>query len=470
MLSVSDKIENCDKNMILVFQNDLFKCEVLSEKNQEFIRNIMLKNGFTGKSGERLDINIIENDQIKMLSVIGFGQKERFEEDELREILFKELLKEKGKILIYTEEEKLENTKVIAEVLYNVNFDYDELKKEKKDKLEVILYQKEKSEDIEEIIAINDLTNMVRNLVEMPANILTPEKMAEIAQKIGEEYGIEVEVFDDKEIEKRGMNLIMAVGGSSKYKPRFIIMRYLGNKETSDVIGVVGKGITFDAGGLCLKPASSMNEKIDMAGGATVIGAIAAVAKNRLKKNVIGVIPACENIVSSSSYKVGDVIKGLNGNSIEITNTDAEGRLILADALTYIKEYEKVTEIIDVATLTGANVLALGEQVTAVYSNDDKNYMLFEKEAKKHGEKVWRMPLFTHYKDSLKSKVADFKNTGDRKGGANSAAKFLEIFVDGLPWIHLDLSAAYDTGIKWMKKGASGIGTKSIYSYIKNKQ
>lgn len=159
----------------------------------------------------------------------------------------------------------------------------------------------------------------------------------------------------------------------------------------------------------------------------------------------------------------------MNGNTIEITNTDAEGRLILADALTYIKEYEKVTEIIDIATLTGANVVALGEQVTAVYSNNDKNYILFEKAAKKHGEKIWRMPLFDHYKDSLKSKVADFKNTGDRKGGANSAAKFLEIFVDGLPWIHLDLSAAYDTGIKWMKKGASGIGTKSIYSYIKNK-
>ena len=280
-----------------------------------------------------------------------------------------------------------------------------------------------------------------------------------------------MEILDEKEIEKLGMNLLLAVGRASITKPRLIVMRYLNEKDSAEKIGLVGKGLTYDTGGLCIKPADSMLEmKSDMAGAASVIGAMCAIAKGKVKKNVVAIVPACENAINENAYRPGDIIKSMNGKTVEIINTDAEGRLALADALTYAVRNEKVTEIVNLATLTGAILVSLGTITTGVFSNSDEKYAMIEKSSKLYGEKVWRMPIFDEYSELLKSTVADIKHTGGRMGGSITAAKFLEVFVEGLPWIHMDIAGtAFNSGIKWLKKGATGVGVKTLYSYVKNR-
>ena len=315
------------------------------------------------------------------------------------------------------------------------------------------------------------MPDVTRNLVDLPANIINPITLAERTVELGKEFGFEVEVLDDNKIQELGMNLLYSVGKASVTKPRLIVMRYFGDRDSKDIMGLVGKGLTYDTGGLCIKPADSMmNMKDDMTGGATVIGAMCAIAKNRLKKNVVAVVPACENAINGNSYRPGDIIKSMNGKYVEIINTDAEGRLALADAITYIVRNEKVSEIIDVATLTGAMMVALGTFTTGVFSNRDEVYSLLEKSCSKYGERIWRMPLDEEFAEDLKSDVADLKHMGARWGGAISAAKFLEIFAEGTPWTHMDIAGtAYNNSSKWYKKGASGVHVRGLYEYCKNR-
>ncbi len=267
------------------------------------------------------------------------------------------------------------------------------------------------------------------------------------------------------------MNLLLAVGRASITKPRLIVMRYLNGKDKNERIGLIGKGLTYDTGGLCIKPADSMFEmKSDMAGAASVIGAMCAIAAGKVERDVIAIVPACENAINENAYRPGDIIKSMNGKTVEIINTDAEGRLALADAITYAVRNEKVTEIVDIATLTGAIMVALGSLTTGVFSNCDEKYNMIEKASKIHGEKVWRMPLFEEYAEQLKSTVADVKHTGGRMGGSVTAAKFLEGFAEGLPWIHMDIAGtSFNSSVKWLKKGATGVGVKALYSYVKNR-
>lgn len=457
------------KNIILTYEDEISICDCISEKNKNLIEDLIKKREFTGKSGEKLEVSFYENEFLITMVFLGVGKREEFNEEKYRVMLYNFLSGEKGKLLMSSKNEELLDENLICNVLYNVNYNFDIFKEEKGKKLNLDIYKEKELSNLEEIISINEITNRIKELIDLPANILTPSKFAEKALNLGNEYGIEVEIFDEKDIEKMGMNLLLNVGKSSINPPRVVVMRYLGDKKSDEKIGLVGKGLTFDAGGLCLKSSTGMFEKCDMAGAATVLGAILCVAKNEIKKNVVAVMPLCENLISDRSYKPGDIIKAMNGKYIEIINTDAEGRLALADAITYIKEREKVSEIVDAATLTGAMAVALGTKVTAVFSNNDKMFELFEKASKKYGEQIWRMPLYDVYKESLKSEVADFKNTGERYGGGVSAAKFLEIFSGDTPWMHLDLTTAFDSGIKWMKKGASGIGTKPLYEYIKNR-
>ena len=472
MFKVINKIEkNYELNVVLCFEGRVNICEHISSTNKELIEKLMNKKKFTGKKGETLKVEFLEGTQLISMIFVGMGKDDEYTLDVYREVIFDVLSKEKGSVLISAEDERLLDYNVLGEIVSNVNYNFDTFKEKKAETLEVELFISGEEKDFSETIFLGEATDIARDLVDQPANIVNPETLAKKAVELGEKYGFEVEILDEKEIEKLGMNLLLAVGRASITKSRLIVMRYLNEKDSAEKIGLVGKGLTYDTGGLCIKPADSMLEmKSDMAGAASVIGAMCAIAKGKVKKNIVAIVPACENAINENAYRPGDIIKSMNGKTVEIINTDAEGRLALADALTYAVRNEKVTEIVDLATLTGAILVSLGTITTGVFSNSDEKYAMLEKSSKLHGEKVWRMPIFDEYSELLKSTVADIKHTGGRMGGSITAAKFLEVFVEGLPWIHMDIAGtAFNSGIKWLKKGATGVGVKTLYSYVKNR-
>ena len=320
---------------------------------------------------------------------------------------------------------------------------------------------------------IADAVIMARNLVNEPASSLTPSSLAQIAQEMASESGLECKILGKKECEKKKMFLFLAVSQGSEQAPQFIHLKYRpkGKEKPKYKIVLVGKGVTFDSGGLSLKPSASMVDmKGDMAGAATVLGVMQAISALGLKNcEVHGIIAAAENIISGSAYRVSDIFTGMAGKSVEIINTDAEGRLTLADALTYALKLSP-GEIIDVATLTGACVVALGPHMAGIMGNDLALVEKFLACARKAGEEVWHLPLPERLKEQLKSPVADLKNVGDRWGGALTAGLFLKEFVNNVPWIHLDIAGPAFADKAWghISKGGTGFGVASIVEYLLN--
>jgi leucyl aminopeptidase len=292
---------------------------------------------------------------------------------------------------------------------------------------------------------------LARECANRPGNHATPSFLASEAKKLGKQFGLEVDVHDRKAIEKIGMGSFLAVAQGSDEPPRFIVLRYQGAAATRAPIVLVGKGITFDSGGISLKPGADMDEmKFDMGGAASVLGTMRAIAELKPRINVVGLIVACENMPSGRALKPGDVIQSLSGQTIEVLNTDAEGRLILCDALTYAERY-KPAAVVDIATLTGACVVALGHHNSGLFTADDK---LAEQllAASRHAlDPAWRMPLDEEYDEGLKSHFADMANIGSRAGGAITAAMFLKRFTAKYPWAHLDIA-----GTAWKSGAAKG--------------
>jgi leucyl aminopeptidase len=306
--------------------------------------------------------------------------------------------------------------------------------------------------------------NRARELQNLPANELTPEALAARAREIaaGDER-FEIEVLDREAIAARGMGGLVAVSQGSATEPRLIALRYRGGN--GPVTGLVGKGVTFDSGGISIKPAAGMHEmKMDMSGGAAVLEALAAIAELGLALDLVAAIPATENLPSGTSIKPGDIITQLNGKTVEVNNTDAEGRLILADALTYCIRELGAERVVDVATLTGAVVIALGSTYAGLISNDDDWAEAVRVAAERSGELAWRLPLHPEYKQLTKGTVADLTNSAaKRKASTIYAGSFLEEFVDGVPWAHLDIAGtAWDTGREYVGKGATGFGTRLL--------
>lgn len=313
-----------------------------------------------------------------------------------------------------------------------------------------------------------------RNLVNAPSNLLTPEKMVfrtkEFFRELLEEGAVEIEILDEKQIELLGMEAFLAVGMTSGHMPRLIVIRYKGNPTSKELTALVGKGVTCDTGGYCLKSASSLpGVKGDNGGGAAVIGAIYALAKNKSICNAVAVIPACENRISREGFIPGDVIGSMSGKTIEIGNTDAEGRLILADAVTYAIQKEHADRIVNIATLTGAVAAMFGFYTAGTLASDDKFYLEFEAAAKQAGEQYWRLPIFEEYKRMLESSMADISNTSNNGCGCITAGLFIEAFTQKLPWIHIDIA-----GTAWVNspqyafetKGATGAGAASLYHLL----
>ncbi|MBW3552472.1 MAG: leucyl aminopeptidase [Gemmatimonadetes bacterium] len=323
--------------------------------------------------------------------------------------------------------------------------------------------------DVGRIVA--EAENLARELASKPGNIATPTHLAEVARSIAAEGGMEITVFDRAAMEKEGMRGIVAVAAGTEEEPQFIAMEYRGGAEGAPPVVLVGKGVTFDTGGISIKPAQKMEEmKYDMSGAAAVLGTMQAVARLRPRINVVALIPATENLLSGRATKPGDVIRMYSGKTVEVINTDAEGRLILADALAYAQRYEPAA-MIDAATLTGAVVIGLGHEAIGLMGNDGDLMDHVRAVGERTGERCWPLPLWDEFRKQIDSDVADIKNTGGRPAGTITAGWFLKEFVGDVPWVHLDIAGtAYrDEPMSYLRKGPTGIPTRLFIEWIRDR-
>jgi len=315
-------------------------------------------------------------------------------------------------------------------------------------------------------------TSLARDLQNAPSNEIYPETLAHHVQETAYKHGFKTTVFDQRKIETLKMGGILAVSKGSNHPPRFIILEHNPGKVKSGTVVLVGKGVTFDSGGISIKPAANMGEmKMDMSGAAAVIGAFQALADLQLPVHVVGLIPAVENMPSGTAMKPGDIVRHYSGKTSEVDNTDAEGRLILADALGYASHY-KPDVVIDLATLTGACVVALGHLATGMMGNDQETMDAITIAGETTYERVWQLPLFDEYEKMIKSDVADVKNTGGRWGGAITAGWFLKNFIGDYKWVHLDIAgtAILEEKMDYAPKGGSGVGVRLLIEFLKNRK
>ncbi|TGY40224.1 leucyl aminopeptidase [Clostridium sartagoforme] len=476
-----------DALVIYLLENNLKVSNEDLNKNISFAED---KGLFKGKSGESYSFTRTVNDTIQTVLLVGLGKEEDINLDKVREATGKAIkkLKELGITNIFlrvphTEAIKLEELiKAMATSAELANYTFNKYKTDAKEEKELNVSisrcgVKEATKEIED--AINEGVEVAkgiiiaRNLVNEPSNVIYPETLAEAAVNAGKESGFEVEVHGVEKIKALKMEAFYNVAKGSVKEPKLIVMRYFGDEDNKEnVLGLVGKGLTYDSGGYSIKPTTGMVDmKSDMGGAASVIGALSVIAKRGLKLNVIAVIAACENLISGDAYKPGEVIGSMAGKTIEVVNTDAEGRLTLVDAVHYIITEEKVNEVIDLATLTGAALVALGETTTAVVTNNEGFFNELKSASEYTGDNMWQLPTFDDYKELIKSDIADLKNSGGRFAGTITAGLFIEAFVQDKPWLHLDIA-----GTAWTSKnsnlgvkGGTGAPVHTLYELAKRR-
>jgi leucyl aminopeptidase len=437
-------------------------------------------------TGKMLETTLLHKPQglkTKRLLFIGGGKATKFSSAELRKLAGAAVRGLKAKDLksfvLVAPAGVDEAAKSIVEGAIVANFDADYYRSDRKDqKIDELTIvtpkganQRSWTNGIERGRVIGESQNFTRDLVNEPGNRMTPTIMADRAKAMCEETGLACEIYGPDKIKALKMGAFWSVSQGSDEEPRLIVMRYEPERAPKKrVLGLVGKGITFDSGGISIKPGEGMEKmKYDMAGGAAMIGAMRAIALLKPNLRVIGIVCASENMPSGKAQKPGDVQVAMSGKTIEIINTDAEGRLVLADGLHYAKELG-CTHLIDAATLTGAVVVALGMINVGVFSNDDDFYNRFNQSLARSGEKMWRLPAEDEYKDMIKSDIADIKNTGGRWGGATTAAMFLKEFVGDTPWMHLDIAgtAWMEDAKPWIAKGPSGVPVRSLVEFAQD--
>ncbi|HXE91204.1 MAG TPA: leucyl aminopeptidase [Terriglobales bacterium] len=372
--------------------------------------------------------------------------------------------------------------RALAEGAFIGDFDPDTYKSDRKDQrveeFTVVAPAASGRDTLEAALAqgriIGESQNFTRELVNEPGNRMTPTMLAARARKMAEEVAsphLTCETFSTDKIKELNMGAFWSVAQGSEEPPALIVLRYTPpNAPEKPVLGLVGKGITFDSGGISIKPSDGMEKmKYDMAGGAAMLGAMRAIAQLKLNVRVIAIVCATENMPSGKAQKPGDVQIAMSGKSIEIINTDAEGRLVLADGLTYARRLG-CTHLVDAATLTGACVVALGYINAGIFASDDDIYARFRQASERAGEKMWRLPLDDEYRDSIKSSIADIMNSGGRWGGAVTAAMFLKEFAEDTPWVHLDIAgvAWLEEQKPWIAKGPSGVAVRSLVEFVKS--
>lgn len=435
---------------------------------------------FKGGEGEHL---LVYGDfgAEKRALLLGLGKEENASEETLRRT-FAEAInlcrkKKYSNVTIFTPTmaRKKEHMKAFFEGVLLANYSFSYATSKDRDFLVKVInfvgLDKTACKLYNRVKNVCDAVCFTRDLANTNADDMYPEKIGEIGQALAKEFkSVSCKVLDRKALEKNKLGLLIAVGKGSAKDPTLVILEYKGKPSSKENFAVVGKGLTFDAGGLNLKPTGSIETmRFDMSGGAAVLGIIKAAALLKLPVNIIGVIPSAENAIGSHSYKPGDTYTSYSGKTVEISNTDAEGRLILADALSYLQKNFKPSYIVDLATLTGAIVVALGRGVSGFFANDEKLAKAVKEAGQKSGELVWQLPLFEDYKEYLKSDIADIKNSASgREGGSITAALFLREFINNVPWVHVDIAGTcdlpkpkfYNTSV------ATGVGVRLVISLL----
>ncbi len=439
-----------------------------------YLAGILSRGDMDGKLGSTLLLHQVPNVRSERVLLVGLGKEEEFREKQYREAVRAAVKALQGTgvtdAAVYLAEApvqgrdaawRAEQAVVVAgDTLYR----FDRLKSKKDEakrplrKLSVAVATSSDAAAGKAAVArgqaIAEGVALAKDLGNLPGNICTPTYLAEQAVDLAKAHGLEVEVLEQKQMEKLGMGALLSVAKGSEQPPRFIVLRYRGGKKKEPPVVLVGKGITFDAGGISLKPPADMDEmKYDMGGAAAVLGTLKATALLGLPLNVVGLIPTCENLPSGRANKPGDIVTSMSGLTIEVLNTDAEGRLILCDALTYAERFEPAA-VVDVATLTGACVIALGNVVSGLLANDDGLARELQQAGEAAYDRCWQLPLLEEYREQLKSNFADLANIGGRSAGTITAAAFLARFAEKYPWAHLDIA-----GTAWLsgkEKGGTG--------------
>ncbi len=451
--------EICDVLIINKFEGKATSSDLVNKYAPE---------SFTGKKGEIFIIHTRGEQPALQILAIGLGEEEKVDNNVIREQVAKAVrkcaqIKAKTVAIDFTTEYNYGAPAVLG--AYIANYYFDKYKTKKEHRINEIYLSNVDRALVEKAVIIAESMKLTRNLANEPAAFATPSKLAEIA--LGLE-GIQTEILNQAKCEELGMGAYLAVAKGSVEPPKFIHMKYV-SQNPKKRIAIIGKGLCFDSGGLDIKPASSMlNMKDDMSGAACILGVMKALAKLQPEVEVHGIIAACENMPSGSSYKPGDILTAMNGKTIEVDNTDAEGRLTLADALCYACKLD-VEEVIDIATLTGACMVALGSVASGIMGNNDEFVKEIIKTGEIVGEKYWQLPMWQEYRDNMNSDVADMKNTGTRYGGASAAGMFLKEFVtDNVKWAHLDVAgtAFLEKPQKEFSKGACAVGVRTILKYI----
>ena len=444
---------------------------------QQAAADLIASGDVTGKTFETSWLPKPAGLKAKRLLLVGGGKAKKFGSSDLRKVAGAAVRALKSRNLhnlAFVAPEAIpaeEAVRAIVEGALVGDFDSDTYKSDRKDQriesLTVVASGDHAAlqRALDEARIIGESQNFTRDLVNEPSNRMTPTILAQRAQAMCKEVGLKCEVFGGDKIQEMKMGAFWGVAQGSDEPPALIVMRYepAGAPE-KPVLGLVGKGITFDTGGISIKPADGMEKmKYDMAGGATMIGVMRAIALLKPKVKVIGIVCATENMPSGKAQKPGDIQTAMSGKTIEIINTDAEGRLVLADGLCYARQLG-CTHLIDAATLTGAVVVALGYANAGIFASDDGFYDRFKSAVDQSGEKMWRLPLGDEYLDAMRSSIADLQNTGGRWGGASTAAAFLKEFAEETPWIHLDIAgtAWMEEAKPWIAKGPSGIAVRSL--------
>jgi leucyl aminopeptidase len=463
--------------------------EKAQEPLKKMIKDVIALGDFTGKNGETSLIYTQGAVPADRVFLVGLGRSEKLTVEEVRKVLGAASRKardlgvkkigvsldhlSRGTLDAYDVAESAVESLIMGSY-QNIHYQTRDLEKFKQFEELVVFSAEADLEEVKKRVSsgkvIGEAVNLCRTLAWRPGNYVTPTRLAEEAERL-EELGVKTRVFDREEAEKLGLGSFITVAKGTDEPPKFIVMEYGAEKKGADTVALIGKGITFDTGGISLKPGSGMEAmKGDMTGGAVVIAAMEAIAKLGIDLHVVGIVPATDNMPSGKAYHPGDVIRSYSGLTVEVISTDAEGRLILNDALSYAAKNYEPNAMFDFATLTGAMEVALGNHAIGYFANDDSVAEKLEEASKKSGEGVWRMPLWDVYDKQLESDVADFKNTGGRPGGAITAARFLSKFVMGVPWAHLDIAGVdeqkSDEG--YNPKGSRGPAVRLIIDVIRS--
>lgn len=487
-LKNNKEIDYMGKELVVLVakvSDKLIFSEEVSTEIQTFINKLSLET--VGEGKQIYDKNILNtlhiliNDNIQKVILVGMGNDfSSFALKNLMGDVVRSMIKERfvnALILLPNKsilsEDLISIVPAMAEGILLGSYKFEKLKSKKSDDtlatVEICLDLNDNAslsaleKAAAKAIDLAKKINQSRDLIITPSNFITPKKLTGILVKFAEEYKLEHELLDVKDMKKLKMEALLSVGAGSENKPLLAVAKYQGNPASKEWVALVGKGITFDSGGISLKPSTDMHEmKDDMAGAATVLGAFKHIVAEKLVANVIVVLACAENMPSGTATRPGDVVSAMNGKTIEIINTDAEGRLVLADAVCYAEKLG-ATRIIDVATLTGACVIAFGETVAALVSNNQEFCDKFLSVAKTTGERFWQMPTYEDYKELIKSDVADVKNSGGRAAGTITGGLFIGEFVTK-PWIHVDIAGTVNSSKNkgYLVKGPAGFAIKTL--------